>query len=199
MMEEKFSVFNFLKKYADKKLISIQSAPQWPEEAKHVSDEVTLNFSDGSQLVVSSSFDDVDTFFSIDEDVVFSINETSGHEPFCNIGDTKIITILVDENIISIKVYFDEVSYTDKKISDKTLSYPIGLFIRTANKSIGICKDYLEAAWLDADYSNADETLLYPLDSRWGEYEDVAPFVVKRQAKDYITGDVSLIEEKNFC
>lgn len=198
-MENKFLVFSFLRKYADKKLISIQSAPQWPEEAKHVSDEVTLNFSDGSQLVVSSSYDDVDTFFAVDEDVVFSINEASDHEPFCNIGDTKIITILVDENIVSIKVYYDEVSYADKKISDKTLSYPIGIFIQTASRSIGICKDYLEAAWLDADYSNADETLLYPLDSCWGEYEDVAPFVVKRQAKNYITGEVNLIEEKQFC
>lgn len=197
-MEKESSIYNFLKKYGDKKLISIQTAPQWPEEGKHVSDEVTLNFSDGSQIVVSAEFDDVDTFFSIDEDVVFSIKEEHGHEPFCNIGETPITTILVDESVVSIKVYFDEVSYADKSISDKTISYPIGLFIRTADRSIGICKDCMEASWLDADYTDADESLLYPLDSRWGVYEDVDSFVVRRKAKDYITEEVVLAEEKKF-
>ncbi len=95
-----------------------------------MSDEGTLNFSDGSQLVVSSSFDDIDTFFSIDEAVVFSIMETSNHESFCNIGDSQINTILVDEKIRAIKVYFEEISYADKKISDKTLTYLIGLFLQ---------------------------------------------------------------------
>ena len=197
-MEKKFSIYNNLKYYGSKEFISIQTAPQWPEEGKHVSDEVTLNFSDGSQIVVSSAFGNVDTFFSIDEDVIFSIREEYGHIPFCNIGDTPVTTILVGERIVSIKVYFDEVSYADRNMSDKSLSYPIGLFIRTPNRSIGICKDYLEASWLDADYTDADEALMYPLDSRWGVYDDVASFVVKRESKDYLTGEVCKVEEKKY-
>ncbi len=197
-MEKESSIYNFLKKYGDKKLISIQTAPQWPEECKHVSDEVTLNFSDGAQIVVSSTFDNVDTFFSIDEDVVFSIKEERGHEPFCNIGETPITTILVDESVISIKIYFDKVSYADRSISDKSFSYPIGLFIRTRSRSIGVCKDCMEASWLDADFTNADEGLLYTLDSRWGLYEDVDSFVVRRESRDYINDKIFLVEEKKF-
>ena len=198
-MEKEFSIFDFLKNYASKKLISIQSAPQWPEEGKHVSDEVTLNFSDGSQLVISSSFDDVDIFFAIDEDVVFSIEEASGHEPFCNIGDTPITTILVNEEIVSIKVYFDEVTYADRSISEKCLTYPVGLFIRTSSRSIGICKDYIEAAWLDADYSEADEGLLFSIDDCWEGYDEGPTFVVKRMVKDYITDKITQVEERKFC
>lgn len=197
-MKKESSIYNFLKNYGVKRLISIQTAPQWPEEGKHVSDEVTLNFSDGSQIVVSAAFDDVDTFFGIDEDVVFSIKEELRHEPFCNIGETPITTILVNEKVISIKVYFDNISYADRSISEKSLSYPIGLFIRTKNRSIGICRDAMEATWLDADYTDADESLLYSLDSRWGVYEDVDSFVVRRESKDYITDEVLLVEEKKF-
>lgn len=197
-MEKSYSIYNFLKNYGDKKLISIQTAPQWPEGGKHVSNEVTLNFSNGFQIVVSAAFNDVDTFFSIDEDVVFSIKEEYGHQPFCNIGDTTITTILIDERAISIKVYFDEITNADKSISNKSNSYPIGFFIRTPNRSIGICRDCMEAAWLDADYTHADENLMYSLDSRWGVYEDVAPFVIRRESKDYINDKVILVEEKKF-
>lgn len=197
-MEKESSIYNFLKIYGEKKLISIQTAPLWPEEGKHVSDEVTLNFSEGSQIVVSASFDNVDTFFNIDEDVVFSIKEEHGHNPFCNIGETPIATILVDERAISIKVYFDTIYYVDRSISEKSLSYPIGLFIQTKTRSIGICRDAMEATWLDADYTDADESLLYSLDSRWGAYEDVDSFVVRRESIDYITDEVLLVEEKKF-
>lgn len=198
-MEKDFKDFEFLKKYGDKKLISIQSIPQWPENGKHVSDEVTLNFADGSQLVVSSSCENIDTFFDVEEDVVFAIREDTGHEPFCNIGDYKMSSILVDENPESIKVFFDEISYADKSISDKTLVFPVGLFIKTAKRSIGITRDVMIGVWLDANYFNADNNLMYSLDERWDSYEGVDSFIVKRQSKEYISGKVELTEEKQFC
>ena len=197
-MKEELNTYRFLENYREKKLLSIQSAPQWPVNCKHVSDEVTLNFSDGSQLVVSSTFANTDIFFSIEEDVVFDIKEEFGHKPFCNIGDTQITTIFVDERVSSIKVYFDEISYVNKNISDKILVYPIGLFVRTSSRSIGICRDYLEATWLDADFSNAGESLLYSLDSRWGVYEDVDSFIVKRLSEDFVSGKNTIIDERQF-
>lgn len=198
-MEKDFKDFEFLKKYGEKKLLSIQSIPQWPENGNHVSDEVALNFSDGSQLVITSSFADVDTFFDVDEDVVFAVREDTGYEPFCNIGDAKMSTILVDEKSESIQVFFDEISYVDKSISDKILVFPVGLFIKTATRTIGITRDAMNAVWLDANYFNADKNLMYSLDERWGSYEGVDSFVVQRYAKEYISGKVEQIEEKQFC
>lgn len=198
-MEKHFKDLEFLKRYGEKKLLSIQSIPQWPNNGNHVSNEVALNFDDGSQLVISSSFADVDTFFDVDEDVLFSIKEESGYEPFCNIGDYKMTTIFVDEKPESINVYFDEIAYVDKTISDKMLAFPIALFVKTATRTIGVCKDALNAVWLDANYINADQSLIYSLEERWGTYEGVGSFVVKRHTKDYICGRVELVEEKQFC
>ncbi len=56
----------------------------------------------------------------------------------------------------------------------------------------------MEATWLNADYTDADESLLYSLDSRWGVYEDVDSFVVRRESKEYITDEVLLVEEKKY-
>lgn len=70
--------------------------------------------------------------------------------------------------------------------------------MRTSNRSIGICRDYLEATWLDADYSNADESLLYSLDSRWGVYEYVDSFIVERLSEDYVSGKITIVDEKQF-
>ncbi len=198
-MEKHFKDLEFLKRYGEKKLLSIQSIPQWPNNGNHVSNEVVLNFDDSSQLVISSSFADVDTFFDVDEDVLFSIKEESGYEPFCNIGDYKMTTILVDEKPESIKVYFDEIAYEDKTISDKMLAFPIALFVKTATRTIGVCKDALNAVWLDANYMNADQSLMYSLEERWGACEGVESFVVRRHAKDYTCGIVELFEEKQFC
>ncbi len=198
-MEKDFNNFDFLKKYGEKKLLSIQSIPQWPENGHHVSDEVTINFADGSQLVVTSSFADVDTFFDVDEDVVFAIREDFGYEPFSNIGDAKMTTILVDEKPETIQVFFDEISYADKSISDKTIVFPVGLFIKTKTRTIGICRDVLNAVWLDANYFNAEPNLMYSLDSRWEDFEDVDSFVVRRLVKEYISGQIQLVEEKQFC
>ncbi|MCQ2411915.1 MAG: hypothetical protein MJ057_03070 [Sphaerochaetaceae bacterium] len=191
--------FDFLEKYAEKKLISIQSAPQWPAMGNHVSDEVALNFDDGSQLIVSSSFANVDTFFDVDEDVVFGIREDSGYEPFCNIGEMKMESILVNEVPESITVVFDEISYCDKSISDKLVVFPVGLFIKTSTRTIGICRDMLNAVWLDANYFDANFKLMYSLDSRWGDFEDVDSFMVRRIAKEYCTGTVLRVEQKQFC
>ena len=197
-MKNELNKYKFLANYSEKKLLSIQSAPQWPDNYKHVSDEVTLNFYDGFQLVVSSSFANSNTLFGSEEDVIFEIKEELNHVPFCNLGDTQITTILVDEKISSIRIFFDEVSYVEEKPSKKIMIYPIGLFMQTSSRSIGICKDYLEATWLDADFSDADENLLYSIDSRWGSYENVSPFIVKRLVKDYVSGEVVTIDEKHF-
>ncbi len=198
-MEKDFKDYDFLRNYGGKKLLSIQSIPQWPENGNHVSDEVALNFSDGSQLIVTSSFADVDTFFDVDEDVVFSIREETGYEPFCNIGEANMSTILVDEKPDSIQMYYDEISYVDKSISDKKLIFPVGLFIKTQTRTIGICRDVLNAVWLDANYINANQSLMYTLNERWDSYEGVDSFVVQRYAKEFISGTVKLIEEKKFC
>lgn len=198
-MEKDINMFEFLKNYGEKKLISIQSIPQWPNNGNHVSDEVALNFDDGSQLIVSSSFEDVDLLFDVDEDVTFEIKETAGYEPFCNIVDAKMTTFLVDEKPEAIKVYYDVVSYVDKSISNKTLIFPVGLFITTPTRTIGICRDVLNAVWLDANYFNADQNLMYKLNDRWGNYEGVDSFVVKRQVKEYISGIVEVTENRQFC
>lgn len=191
--------YYFLREYGSKRLLSIETIPQWPEDGNHVSDVVTLNFSDNSQIVVTSSFADVDTFFDVEEDVVFSIREDSGYEPYCNVDGTNMMTIFVNEKINSIQVIFDEISYVDKSISDKTLTFPIGLFIKTNNRSIGISREILDATWLNADYNNADLSILYSIDARWEDFEDVDSFVVKRFSKDYLSDKIEIIEQKQYC
>ncbi len=198
-MEKSFKDFEFLKKYGGKKLLSIKSIPQWPENENHVGDEVSLNFIDGTQLVITSSFASVDTFFNIDEDVVFNIREDYGYEPSSNISDTKIATILVDEKPESISMYCDEISYVNKKISDKILLFPIGMFIKTERRTIGVCRNVLNAFWLEANYFDADQSLMYSLDERWGTYDDVDSFIVERKSMEYITGKVKTLEKKQFC
>lgn len=198
-MEKSFKDFEFLKKYGEKKLLSIKSIPQWPENENHVGDEVSLNFIDGTQLVITSFFASVDTFFNIDEDVVFNIREDCGYEPSSNISDTKIATILVDEKPKSITLYCDEISYANKKISDKVLLFPIGMFIKTERRTIGVCRNVLNAFWLEANYFDADQSLMYSLDERWGTYDDVDSFIVERKSMEYITGKVKTLEKKQFC
>ena len=192
------SDFAFLKNYKGRKLVSIQAIPQWPEGFKHVSDEVVLSFEDNSQLVFNSYFEDVDLFFFTDEDVVFTITEKQNHEAFSNLGDSKMSSILVNETPISMFLVYDEVSLEDTSTSNKTSQYPIGLFIVTNNRKICICRELLDATWLNAEFSNADLSMLYSLDEMWGDFENVKPFIVKRKKWNIFSNETTDLEVKHY-
>jgi hypothetical protein len=190
--------FAFLKKYKEKKLISIQAIPQWPEGFKHVSDEVVLSFDDNSQLVFNSNFEDVDLFFFKDEDVVFKITEQQNHEAFSNLGDSKMTSILVNEMPVAMSLVYDEISLEETSTSNKVSQYPIGLFINTNTRKICICRELLDATWLNAEFSNADISMLYSMDEMWGDFEDVSPFIVKRKKWDAFSNETTEIETKHY-
>jgi hypothetical protein len=190
--------FSFLKQYKNKRLLSIQTVPYWPAGSNHVSDEVVLSFSGNSQLVVNSKYDDVDMFFSEDEDVVFSIREEKSHEAFSNIEELKMTTILVDETPRSISIVYDEVSYADKSISDKTIQYPLALFIEAESRTIGIWRDVQNATWLNANYNNASIKQLFPIEDQWSDFEDVPHFTVCRKCTNQFTGETLVIDSKTF-
>ena len=70
-------------------------------------------------------------FFTEDEDVVFSIREEESYESFSNIDELKKTSILVDETPRSISIVFDEVSFADTSISNKTIQFPLSLYVET--------------------------------------------------------------------
>ena len=158
-MKSMFSRFEFLKDYGKRRLSSIQAVPQWATGVNHVSDEVVLNFEDGMQLVVTSGFEDVETFFGIDEDAVFSIRECRNHIAKSNLDGLEMATVLVGEKPQSIEVFFDEISPEDKS---ETCVFPVALFIRTPLRSIGICRDMINGTWLDAEFRNATSEMVFP-------------------------------------
>ena len=190
--------FSFLKQYINKRLLSIQTVPYWPAGSNHVSDEVVLCFSGNSQLVVSSKYDDVDMFFTEDEDVVFSIREEKTYEAFSNIDELKMTTILVDETPRSISIVFDEVSFADKSISDKTIQYPLALYIETESRTVGIWRDVQNATWLNANYNNASIKQLFSIEDQWSDFENVPHFTVCRKCTNQFTGESFIVDNKTF-
>jgi hypothetical protein len=190
--------FSFLKQYINKRLLSIQTVPYWPAGSNHVSDEVVLCFSGNSQLVVNSKYDDVDMFFTEDEDVVFSIREEKSYEAFSNIDELKMTTILVDETPRSINIVFDEVSFADKSISDKTIQYPLALYIETESRTVGIWRDVQNATWLNANYNNASIKQLFSIEDQWSDFENVPHFTVCRKCTNQFTGESFIVDNKTF-
>ena len=61
-------------------------------------------------------------------------------------------------------------------------AFPVAIFVKTATRKNGVCRDALNAVWLDANYINTDQSLMYSLEDRLGTYEGVDSFVVKRHA-----------------
>ena len=194
-MKEEYS---FLKQYKNKKLLSIQTVPHWPAGSNHVSDEVVLSFSGNSQLVVNSRYDVVDMFFTEDEDVVFSIREEKSYEAFSNIAELQMSTILVDEYPKNISIVYDEVSFSDKSISDKTIQYPLALYVETESRTIGIWRDVQNATWLNSNYNNASIKQLFPIEEQWGDFENVPHFTVIRKSLNQFTGESFIVENKTF-
>ena len=190
--------FSFLKQYKNKKLLSIQTVPYWPAGSNHVSDEVVLSFSGNSQLVVNSKYDDVDMFFAEDEDVVFSIREEKSYEAFSNIDELKMTTILVAETPRSISIVYDEVSFADKSISDKTIQYPLALYVETESRTVGIWRDVQNATWLNANYNNASIKQLFSIEDQWSDFENVPHFTVCRKCTNQFTGESFIVDNRTF-
>lgn len=190
--------FSFLKQYKNKKLLSIQTVPYWPAGSNHVSDEVVLSFSGNSQLVVNSKYDDVDMFFAEDEDVVFSIREEKSYEAFSNIDELKMTTILVDETPRSISIVYDEVSFADKSISNKTIQYPLALYVETESRTVGIWRDVQNATWLNANYNNASIKQLFSIEDQWSDFENVPHFTVCRKCTNQFTGESFIVDNRTF-
>lgn len=196
-MSEVINKLSFLKGYTGKKISTIIAMSDLLS-SHLVSDEVTINLDDCSQLVICCRNDITDMFFQTDEDVVFSIVEDMNHTPYCNICDMNMSPILVDEEIENISIVYDEVSFVDKSNSDKTREYLLGVFIRTESRRIGICKDVLSATCLYADFENGTPSLIFPIDEKWGDIEKVNPFRVKRITWDISNDKHSIIEEKTY-
>lgn len=89
--------YAFISNLRNCKLVSITSA--MPEPDSHViTDSASLNFSNGKQIVVESSYQDMDLLFCYEEDVLLDIRQESNYEVVSNRGNSSpICTILVDE------------------------------------------------------------------------------------------------------
>ncbi len=204
-MKELLKDYEFLKNYVDCKLTSVITAPYWPEESKMVSDEVLLNFSDGRQLDFHCEEGVIEAFLEPGEtieDVIFTVKEERNHTPFCNIGYTKMQSILVDEEVESVKLYFDNMSFADETLGYPEFAYPVGVFIETKNRRIGICRQILDDTSLNADYRKADPSdtsLMFALEEHWGSARGAETFIAKRYCYDFKEENLTLFGERRFC
>ncbi len=186
--------FSFLKDFVDKEIKSIQSSPHLDERTHYVSDEVVFNFRE-SQIVVQSDYADVDLYFDHDEDVLLTIKEDKGHVAVCNIGSETIKEYPIGEKAKKITLFFDEVSSI---CSSKVCRYPLGLFIYTGKRNIGVWRDLFHGCMLNSDYEEASYASIFSIDEMWDGYEDAPPFRVTRTAFDVKTGEVYPVDERRY-
>ena len=196
-MSKTTGILSFLKDYIGKRITTIVTMSNL-YSIHLVSDEVTINFEDNSQLVASCNNVISDMFFQTDEDVLFAIREDRNHTPHCNMCDMNLAPFLIDENIEGITIYYDEVSYVDMSKSTKTTEYPLGIFIRTKTRNIEICRDAISATCLYADFENGTPSLIFPIDEMWSGIDNNEPFQVKRMRWNAEDNSQCITEEKIY-
>lgn len=189
--------YRFLSEYINKTLRTVVSViPSYPKT--EISDEVVLNFADGTQLLIKSDYADVETpFHDFEDDSVLSITQTKNHEPFCNIEELELSSILVDEKILSVDLIIDEVSLPNDK--ESTCSYLVAVLIKTPNHQFNIWKDLMTGFFLHADYHFGRTKGIFLPEDRWGDYD--RPLHVRRIKFSVFEGSECVISDatvKNF-
>lgn len=191
--QEFLNKYGFLTRLGGCKLATISSAMPEPE-SKAITDAASLNFSNGKQIVLESSYQDMDLLFCEEEDVLFDIRPEEDYEVVSNTGpSTQICTILVDEIPSSIRLLFDGIRYIEDE--DDVRFFPVGLYVDTSQRRIGIWREMLEAFFMAADYKTASLNAPYSLQEKWGGWESEKQYVATRYSYDFITGDLTIIDE----
>lgn len=185
--------YAFISNLRNCKLVSITSA--MPEPDSHViTDSASLNFSNGKQIVVESSYQDMDLLFCYEEDVLLDIRQESNYEVVSNRGNSSpICTILVDETPLSVQLVFDEIRYADNE--DDVRFFPVGIFIDTPQRKIGIWREMLEAFFLAADYNTASKDAPYSLRDKWEGWEADKRYMATRYSYDFFSSSLLIIDK----
>lgn len=187
------SKYEFITGLKGQPLASITSAVPEPKSGA-ITDCASLNFLDGSQIVLESSYHIADLLFCEEEDVLLDIREEKGYEVVSNTGpSTKITSILVNETPTSVKLLFDEVCFIGDE--ENARCFPVGLFVTTPGRRIGIWREMLEAFFLSADYSEASMDRPYSLRERWEGWDSGRRYIARRCAWDFISEDLATLGE----
>ena len=173
--------YEFISQFKNKTLNTVISVvPNYPKT--EISNEVLLNFSDGSQLLISSDYADVETpFHKLEDDSVLEISETINYEPFCNIEDFELSSIQVNEPVFSVDLVIDEA--TLPKDVNSTCRYLVAVFIGTQNHQFNIWKDLMTGFYLHGDFHFGNTDGLYKPEERWDDYD--FPIHVRRVKYSY--------------
>lgn len=192
-IKEFLTQYDFLTRLRGCKLATISSAMPEPE-SKTITDTASLNFSNGTQVILESSYEDMDLLFCEEEDVLLDIRPEENYEVVSNTGpSTPICTILVDEIPSSIRLLFDEIRYADDE--ENVRFFPVGLYAETPERRIGIWREMLEAFFMSADYKTASLDAPYSLQEKWGGWDSGKKYVATRYSYDFITGELTIIDK----
>lgn len=161
--------YEFISEYKNKILSTVISViPNYP--STEISNEVLLNFSDGSQLLINSDYADVETpFNNLEDDSVLEISSTKNCEPFCNIADSELSSIQVNEPVLSVELVIDEASLPND--ANSICRYLVAVFIKTQNHRFNIWKDLITGFYLHGDYHFGINKGMYQIEERWDDYD----------------------------
>ena len=196
-MDEFLKNYDFFNQLLGKRVLNVQSCV--PDKYGEVASDCIFNFSDGSQLVANSWYEDnVDLFFENDEDAQMSIYMSSGQTGWAKEGVPPTI-FPVHEDIQDIELIFDEVRYEDSKVSDKVLFYAVGIIVKTSTRSMGAFRENFTGAIQSGNYRNASyDDIPFSLEAKWGDWIVPDSYICVRHAKKFKSGDLIELDKQLF-
>lgn len=189
-IEERFS---FLKRYIGEKITSLLSTPYWSEKIHLISSNTAIVSTTAGPLYFACAYYQADMFYSEGEDVLFSVTEGRGDIDYVSLDSIPLETETENETILDISLVYDEVAN-----SERTLRYPVGVFLLTAKGNIAVWRDSMDVFLLGFDARNAGYDELWDIDELWSGFLSVPPFSVKRIAYSYLKGERSMIDERKY-